>query len=105
MPAYVIVSVEIHDPVAYEEYKQMTPGSLAPFGGRFIVRGGETEVLEGSWRPPRLVVLEFPDAERARAWWASPEYAEAKALRQRIASTEMLLAVGVSGTPPAPPAA
>jgi uncharacterized protein (DUF1330 family) len=105
MPAYVIVSVEIHDPVAYEEYKKMTPGSLAPFGGRFIVRGGETEVLEGSWRPPRLVVLEFPDAERARAWWASPEYAEAKALRQRIASTEMLLAVGVSGTPPAPPAA
>ena len=61
------------------------------------MRGGACEILEGSWLPPRLVVLEFPTVERARAWWASPEYAPAKALRQQCASTEMLLIEGVAG--------
>ena len=95
MPAYVIVDVKIKDPKAYENYKAMTPGSLAAYGGRFVVRGGKTEVLEGPWQPGRVVVLEFASAERAKAWWASEEYREAKALRQRSADTNMLLVEGV----------
>jgi uncharacterized protein (DUF1330 family) len=94
MPAYVIVDVKITDPKSYEAYKQMTPGSLAPFGGRFVVRGGATQVLEGSWQPNRLVVLEFDSVERAREWWASEEYKDAKALRQRSAHTNMVVVEG-----------
>jgi uncharacterized protein (DUF1330 family) len=95
MSAYIIVDVTIKDPVAYENYKQMTPGSLAAYGGRFVVRGGKTDVLEGTWQPGRIVVLEFDSAERARAWWDSDEYREAKALRQRVAETGMILVDGV----------
>jgi uncharacterized protein (DUF1330 family) len=95
MAAYVLVEVEIHDPEAYERYKSMAAGALAPYGGRFIVRGGACETLEGDWRPARLVVLEFPDMERARAWWASPEYAPAKALRHASADTNLVIVDGV----------
>ena len=95
MAAYVIVEVEIHDGESYERYKSLAAGALDAYGGRFIVRGGPCETLEGGWRPARLVVLEFPDTERARAWWASPEYAPAKALRQRSAATNLVLVEGV----------
>jgi uncharacterized protein (DUF1330 family) len=94
MPAYVVVQIDVEDPVRYAEYKRMAPPSIAAYGGRYVVRGGASEILEGSWLPPRLVVLEFASAERARAWWASPEYAPAKALRQASARTEMLLIEG-----------
>lgn len=60
-----------------------------------VARGGKTETLEGSWSPKRLVILEFPSMDRARAWWASKEYAEAKGLRQACAATEMMLLEGV----------
>ncbi len=95
MAAYVIVDVKIKDPVAYENYKKMTPGSLAAYGGRFVVRGGKTDVLEGPWQPGRIVVLEFDSAERARAWWDSEEYREARSLRQRVADTNMILVDGI----------
>lgn len=95
MPAYVVVEIVIHDPVAYERYKLLAPPSIAAYGGRYVVRGGATELLEGRRHPARFVILEFPSAERARAWWASPEYAAAKALRQASATTEMLLAEGL----------
>lgn len=98
MPAYVVVEVDVQDPVRYERYKQLTPSSIAAYGGRFIVRGGAVEALEGAWNPGRLVILEFPSAERARAWWSSPEYAEAKALRLATARSKMIL---VEGLPPA----
>lgn len=94
MAAYVVVQIEVHDPVTYERYKKISGVAAAAYDGRFLVRGGRSEVLEGSWQPSRLVILEFPDAERARAWWASPEYAEGKALRQAAAETEMLLIEG-----------
>jgi uncharacterized protein (DUF1330 family) len=97
VPAYVVVQITIQDPARYEEYKALAPASIATYGGRYLVRGGASEVLEGSWHPKRLVVLEFPTVERARAWWNSPEYAPAKAVRQRCAQTEMLL---IEGTPP-----
>ena len=93
-PAFVVVQIAIEDPSDYERYKALAPPSIAAYGGRYVVRGGNSEVLEGSWQPARLVVLEFPSATQARAWWSSPEYAPAKALRRRCAQTEMLLIEG-----------
>ncbi len=101
MAAYVIVEITIQDPAAYERYKALAPSSIARYGGRYLVRGGPTTALEGDRPVGRLVVLEFPDAERARAWWDSPEYAEAKAMRQACARTEMLLVEGIAGASPA----
>lgn len=95
MSAYIIVDVKFSDSVEIERYRAMVPGTLVPYGGRFIVRGGRTEVLEGAWQPNRIVVMEFDTAERARAWWDSEEYREAKELRQRIANTNMILVEGV----------
>jgi uncharacterized protein (DUF1330 family) len=95
MSAYVIVQVEIQDQAAYAEYVKLVPPSVAAYGGRFVVRGGKTETLEGSWSPKRLVLVEFPSVEQAKNWWASEEYAEAKTLRQRSAKTEMIVAEGL----------
>ena len=95
MAAYVVVQLEIHDPDTYSRYKALVPSSIAKYGGRFLARGGPTTPLEGSWLPPRLVILEFPSVERARAWWSSQEYAPAKSLRHASAKTEMLLIEGV----------
>ena len=95
MPAYIIVEIDIHDYEAYEGYKKLTLGTLENYKGKFIVRGGQTETLEGNWNPERIVVLEFPTKELAKQWWASEEYAPAKAIRQGAASTKMLLVEGV----------
>ena len=96
MTAYVIVEVEVTDPVGYEDYKKQVPPSLAAYNGSFVVRGGACETLEGSWRPQRVVVLEFPSVARAKQWWASTEYSAAKALRQRTAKTKMVVVEGVA---------
>lgn len=95
MAAYVVANVTIEDPVRYEDYKRMVPATLAPFGGRFIARGAKVEVLEGSWRPERLVIVEFPSVEHARRWWHSPEYADARALRQATSTGTLLILEGV----------
>lgn len=95
MPSYIIVDIHITDPVVYEEYRRAAAPTLAPYGGRYCVRGGATEVLEGEWRPGRLVVLEFPDSGQARAWWSSPEYTPLRAIRQRSATSSMILVEGV----------
>ena len=97
MPAYILVDITINDPQTYERYKLLTPASIAAYHGRYLVRGGRTEVLEGDWEPSRLVILEFPGVEEAKAWWDSEEYAAAKALRQSCATTEMLLVEGFPG--------
>jgi uncharacterized protein (DUF1330 family) len=94
MPAYIVTQIEVEDPVRYEDYKPMVPPSLVPYGGRFIVRGGQVETLEGEWAPKRFVMVEFPSVEQAKAWWASPEYAEAKALRHSAAKSEMIVVEG-----------
>lgn len=99
MPAYVVIQIVIDDPVVYERYKALAPPSIAAYGGRYAVRGGHSEVLEGTWQPARLVLLEFPSLARARAWWSSPEYTPAKALRQSCAQTEMLLIEGSESRP------
>jgi uncharacterized protein (DUF1330 family) len=95
MPAYVIASVTVKDPVRYEEYRRLVTPTLAKFGGRFIARGGAIEVLEGDWRPSRLVIVQFPSVEQAREWWHSPEYAEAKAIRQATSDGTLLILEGV----------
>jgi uncharacterized protein (DUF1330 family) len=89
------VNVDVKDPVRYERYKQLAQESIPVFGGRYLARGAPVEVLEGHWTPKRLVILEFPSLERARAWWASTEYAEGKALRQATAHTDLVLTEGL----------
>ena len=97
MAAYVLVEVEVTDPTTYEEYKQLTPATLAVYGGKFVVRGGACETLEGDWKPNRVVVLEFPSVEQAKTWWNSPEYSKATAIRQRAANTRMIVLEGSEG--------
>ena len=99
MPAYIAVDISINDPVTYDRYKTLAPPSIAKYGGRYLVRGGTTTALEGSWMPQRFVILEFADADTARRWWDSPEYAEAKALRQSCSDTDMLLVDGPAFDP------
>jgi len=94
MPAYVIVDVKVTDPLEYEAYKKLTPAAVAAFDGKFIVRGGKTETLEGDWDPERIVVLEFPSVARAKEWWDSELYTKAKVIRQRSATTQMLVVEG-----------
>jgi uncharacterized protein (DUF1330 family) len=95
MAAYIIVEVDVRDAERYEDYKRLVPPTLAQYGGRFAVRGGAAETLEGEWSPGRVVIVEFPSAEHARAWWGSSEYAPAKELRQATAHTRMILVEGV----------
>lgn len=98
MPAFVVVDITVQDAAMYEEYKRLVPPSIAQYGGRYIARGGATTVLEGDWRPTRLVIVEFPSVEQARAWWRSPEYAAAKALRQRCALSDLVVVEGLAST-------
>jgi uncharacterized protein (DUF1330 family) len=95
MPAYVIAMVDVKDPVRYETYRQRVLPTITAFGGRFIARGGRTEALEGAWAPRRVVIVEFPSVERAREWWSSPEYSEAKAIRQATSDGTLILIEGV----------
>ena len=95
MPAYVIVETDVHDPEQYERYKAASPGAVHAGGGRFVVRGGELAVLEGDWSPKRLVILEFPDLEAAKRWYVSPEYEEAKRLREGAANLRMVAVQGL----------
>ena len=95
MAAYVLVNVEVTDPARYPDYVKVAPDSIARFGGRYLARGGRSERLEGEWEPKRVVVLEFPTYEQARAWWDSEEYRAPKALRQATARTNMILVEGM----------
>ena len=95
MAAYVIVEIEIVDPVGYEEYKKQAAATVHKYGGKYIVRGGKTEVLEGDWKPKRIVVLEFPTMDRAKEWLNCEEYREPRKLRHRTAKTHMLVVEGV----------
>mgnify|MGYP006337478189 FL=1 len=95
MPAYVLVDCEVTDPVRYENYKKLAPSAIAKYGGRYLVRGGATTLLEGDWRPNRIVVLEFPDADVARRFFDSAEYRAARAERAGAANMKMLLVEGL----------
>ena len=95
MPAYVIVEIRVTDPAGFEEYKKRVPPTIAAYGGKYLARGGSTEILEGSWDQARIVILEFPTLERAKEWWASEAYREPKAMRQRSAVTRMIVVESV----------
>jgi uncharacterized protein (DUF1330 family) len=94
--AYVIADIEVQDPELYREYAALVPATLEPFGGRYLVRGGNPEPLDGSWAPRRLVVVEFPTAGHARRWHASPEYTAAMAIRHRASNGSLVLVEGAS---------
>jgi uncharacterized protein (DUF1330 family) len=95
MAAYVITDIDVSDPVRYEDYKALSGSSAARYGGKFLVRGGPHQTLEGDWQPHRVVVLEFPSAEQAREWWSSPEYEEAKAIRRAASESRIILVEGI----------
>ena len=95
MPAYIIVETDITDPDQYEQYKAASPGAIEAGGGRFLVRGGELAVLEGDWNPSRVVLLEFPDLDTAKAFYESQQYQAAKELREGAATLKMVAVQGV----------
>ena len=95
MSAYIFASVEVTDPVAYEEYRRQVPAIIAAYGGRYLVRGGKTEVLEGEALANRLVILEFPDMARLKAFYTSPEYRPMIAIRQRTSRSTLTAIEGL----------
>ena len=94
MPGYVIVESAILDPERFEEYKRAAAPTVAAYGGRYLVRGGTISVVEGSWQPRRLVVLEFDSVERAHQWISSPEYQAVKPLRHGAAEFNVVVVEG-----------
>ena len=92
---FAIVQVDIHDPARYEDYRTQTEASLAPFDGRFIVRGGPTECVEGTWDAQRTVVIEFPSIDQARDWYRSDRYQQIAAIRREASDANFVLVEGV----------
>ena len=95
MPAYVLAEIEITNPEGYKEYTTHVPATIAKYGGRFVVRGGKAQVLEGEWPERRRVLIEFPTVDAARKWFDSPEYEKPKALRQANSKGRLLLLEGI----------
>ena len=94
MAAYLIGDIEITDPEGYKEYIAKAPKSIAEYGGTYLVRGGPHEVLEGEWKPHRMVVVEFPDMLTLREWYDSPEYSEIRTIRQRCTTGSLMVVEG-----------
>ena len=97
MAAYIIVEVDTTDEALMTEYRKHTPGAVAKFGGKFIVRGGKTRTLEGGWTPPRLVVLEFPSYEKAEEFYDSDHYKPILAMRLKAGKSKAILVDGHAG--------
>ncbi|HEX9451472.1 MAG TPA: DUF1330 domain-containing protein [Burkholderiales bacterium] len=95
MPAYLISQIEIHDPQGYEEYRKLVGASLAKYGGKFVARGGRIDVLEGDWKPKRVVICEFESLEHARQWYESPEYRPAMDIRQKTSDAKIIVVDGL----------
>jgi uncharacterized protein (DUF1330 family) len=96
MTAYVISEVEVRDPDGFEAYRTLAAKTIAQYGGRYLVRGGAAEVVEGGPPPKTIVIVEFPSMARAREWYASPEYAEALRLRQTALERRLMFVEGVA---------
>ena len=94
MPAYLVGSITVTDPVAYEDYRARVPAVIAAHGGRYVVRCGAMEVLEGDWPTSRTVILEFPDMQRLKAFYASADYAPLLAIRKRSAVSKLIAVEG-----------
>src|SRR5262245_25849018 len=97
MPAYVIADLEIVDPKAFEEYRLKIPALIEKHGGRYLARGGATEVLEGSWAPRRTVIVEFPSMAALERFWSSPEYKPLREIRQASTRSNLIAVEGVVG--------
>ena len=95
MSAYIIVDVKITDPEVYKGYSKLVPATVEAYGGKFVVRGGAAENLEGDWEPNRIVVLEFESVEQAKAWHNSGEYREPKSIRHSASHGKMIVVEGV----------
>jgi uncharacterized protein (DUF1330 family) len=94
MAGYIIAEVQVTDPERYEEYRKQVEGTIAAYGGKYLVRGGQAEALEGDDPHGRLVVLEFASLDEARAWYDSQEYAGPKALRRATSTGRVILVDG-----------
>jgi uncharacterized protein (DUF1330 family) len=95
MAAYFIVDIDVHDPAGMREYLEGVPATLSQYGGRYIVRGGKFEIVEGNWQPTRVVMLEFPSMAQAKLWYHCEEYKDMKAARHKSARTDVVLVEGV----------
>jgi uncharacterized protein (DUF1330 family) len=95
MPAYVLVDIDIIDPEGYAEYKKLVPTSIEIYGGKYLARGGSSETLEGDWKVNRLVILEFENTSKAKAWLESPEYASVRSLRHKYARSKVIVVEGI----------
>ena len=95
MAVYLIANIEVTDAAGYDRYRAQVPATVEKYGGRFLVRGGKVEALEGDYDPRRVVLLEFPSEERAKAWWSSPEYAPLRALRKGASKGNLYFVTGV----------
>jgi len=95
MPAYLIARVRVRDPAAYEEYKRLAAAAIEKFEGRYRARGGAMVTLEGDEESNRVVIVEFPSLERAKAWYRSPEYQKAIAARSGCADGQFVLVEGI----------
>ena len=94
MPAYIIADIQVTDPAGYDQYRPLAAASIARSGGRFVVRGGKIDLLEGAPEPERIVVIEFPDADTARRWYSSEEYQNALKIRQSASRGRVFLVEG-----------
>ena len=95
MAAYIVAELEVTDPAVFDAYRKGVPATIAAYGGRYLVRGGTLESLEGGWTPKRMVVLEFPSMEQAKRWYGSPEYRELLAMRQRSTKSRVVMVEGL----------
>ena len=96
MSAYMIVDLDVHDPDGFQEYRTHVSALIEKHGGEYLVRGGEFEVIEGSWRPHRLVLFRFPDRQAIRAFFDDPDYADLKALRHKTCDSLIVAVDGVA---------
>ena len=95
MAAYIIANVKVNDPVKYETYKQLASEAIRAHGGRYLVRGGPFEVMEGDWQPDRLVILEFPTLAQARTFYHSQDYVAARAARAEAGVMRLVMVEGL----------
>jgi uncharacterized protein (DUF1330 family) len=99
VPVYLISDVTVRDADAFQTYRTRAADAIAKYGGRYLARGGDVEQLEGDWRPRAIVIVEFPSAERAHAWYRSPEYAAALEVRDAALSRNLILVDGIAEQP------
>ena len=95
MTAYIIVDLEVTDPELFDQYRAAVPATISAYGGKYLVRGGALEVLEGTWQPKRVIVLQFDSMARLKEWYSSPEYKPLRSLREKCAKANVIAVEGV----------